>query len=123
MATAVLHRSCHHGAYLLEYAEVTSIKCTAADDWLTLPGSERYGTVEVELQSTAMQGEIFFPKAAISSGNNFAILGALGKVLSSCVLKQWSRVGEDFEQHQGKKLVILKNIHPCRHDNKMLPGQ
>ena len=59
-----------------------------------------------------MQGEIFFRKAAISSGNSFAILGALGKVLSSCVLKQWSRVGEDFEQHQGKKLVILKNIHP-----------
>ena len=33
---------------------VTSIKCAAADDWLTLPGSERHGTVEVELQSTAV---------------------------------------------------------------------
>ena len=52
MATAALRCSCHHGTYLLEHAEVTSIKCTAADDRLTLPGSERHRTVEVELQST-----------------------------------------------------------------------
>ena len=54
MATAALRCSCHHGTYLLEYAEVTSIKCTAADDRLTLPGSERHRTVEVELQSTTV---------------------------------------------------------------------
>ena len=54
MSTAALHRSCHHCTCLLEYAEVTSIKCTAADDWLTLPRSGRHDTVEVELQSTAM---------------------------------------------------------------------
>ena len=53
-ATVALHRSCHHCTCLLEYAEVTSIICAAADDWLTLPGSERHGTIEVELQSTAV---------------------------------------------------------------------
>ena len=60
VATAALRRSCHHGTYLLEYAEVTSIKCTAADDWLTLPESERHGTVEVELQSTACRDNKMF---------------------------------------------------------------
>ena len=54
MAIAALRCSCHHGTYLLEYAEVTSIKCTEVDDRLTLPGSERHGTVEVELQSTTV---------------------------------------------------------------------
>ena len=39
-----LHRSCHHSAYLLEYANVTSIKCTAADDSLMLSLSWKLNT-------------------------------------------------------------------------------